>query len=170
MPTELMIHQARLTSFLRQQFLLDWDGIHGATHWARVLRLGRHLAQENGADIEVVTLFALLHDSCREDDNRDPGHGLRASIVVRAQNGILFDINDNQEDRLAAACEGHSKGGLSDDVTIQVCWDADRLELGRLAITPDPHRLGTDTAKRLSRHAWPYEHIGRSDGPSLLLG
>lgn len=164
-----MIHQSRLTAFLRQQFMLDWNGIHGARHWARVLRLGRYLAAEDGADIEVVTLFALLHDSCREDENRDPEHGLRASRVVRAQNGILFVITDDQEDRLAAACEGHSKGGLSDDVTVQVCWDADRLELGRLAIMPDPHRMGTDTAKRLCNHAWPYEHIGRTESsPSLL--
>lgn len=156
-----MIHKPQLNSFLRQQFLLDWDGIHGAKHWARVLRLGHYLAKENGADIEVVTLFALLHDSCREDDNRDPDHGLRASRVVRAQNGILFVISDEQEDRLAAACEGHSKGKLSNDVTIQVCWDADRLELGRLGITPDPHRLGTETAKRICHHAWPYDHIAR---------
>lgn len=164
-----MIHQSRLTAFLRQQFMLDWDGIHGAKHWARVLRLGRYLAAEHFADIEVVTLFALLHDSCREDDNRDPEHGHRASRIVRAKNGILFVISDDQEDQLAAACKGHSKGCISDDVTIQVCWDADRLDLGRLAIAPDPHRMGTDEAKRLCRHAWPYEHIGRSDSSVSLL-
>lgn len=157
-----MIYQPKLTSFLRQHFALDWDGIHGARHWARVLRLGRYLAAEHGADQEVVTLFALLHDSCREDEDGDPDHGPRAARLVREMNGILYRVSDGQEDLLAMACEGHSRGGLNADITVQVCWDADRLELGRLAIRPDPLRLGTETAKSLCAHDWPYVHVGRN--------
>ena len=80
-----MIHQPHLTAFLRQKFMLDWDGIHGATHWARVLRLGRYLASAHGADQEVVTLFALLHDSCRQDEYRlilpsNTGHAIKQLV------------------------------------------------------------------------------------------
>ncbi len=157
-----MIHQPQLTAFLRQKFMLDWDGIHGATHWARVLRLGRYLASAHGADQEVVTLFALLHDSCRQDEYRDPEHGPRAARLVREMNGTLYIISNHQEDLLATACEAHSQGNLSDEITVQVCWDADRLELGRLAIKPDPMRLGTDAAIQLCAHQWPYDHIGRT--------
>ena len=141
-----MIYQPKLISYLRQHFTLDWDGIHGARHWARVLRLGRYLAAEHGADQEVVTLFALLHDSCREDDDGDPYHGPRAAKLVREMNGVLYRVSDGQVDLLAIACEGHSKGGLSNDVTVQVCWDADRLDLGRVGVRPDPRRLLTTVA------------------------
>ena len=34
--------------------------------------------------------------------------------------------------QLTEACRDHSMGRLSRDLTIQVCWDADRLDLGRL--------------------------------------
>ncbi|HQX89496.1 MAG TPA: hypothetical protein PKY03_03770 [Moraxellaceae bacterium] len=156
-----MIYQTKLSAFLRQKFVLDWDGIHGAKHWARVKRLGRYLGAEHGADLEVVTLFALMHDSCREDEDRDIEHGSRASLLVREMNGVLYGINDFQENQLAFACEGHSHGGMSHDITIQVCWDADRLDLGRLAIQPDPRRLGTETAQRLCAERWPYERVGR---------
>jgi hypothetical protein len=36
------------------------------------------------------------------------------------------------------------------DVTIQTCWDADRLDLGRVGIRPDPARMGTEAGKRIA--------------------
>ena len=152
-----MIDHAKLTSFLRHQFVLDWDGVHGAAHWARVRRMGAYLADVHGAEREVVTLFALLHDSCREDEYSDPEHGRRAARLVREMNGVLYQISDWQEDRLAVACEGHSRGSVSQDVTVQVCWDADRLDLGRLGMQLDPARLGTEAARQLCLHEWPFQ-------------
>ena len=38
--------------------------------------------------------------------------------------------------------------------TIQTCWDADRLDLGRVGITPDPSWLCTEAAKRPEVIAW----------------
>ena len=34
--------------------------LHGISHWARVLEIGRRLAVTNGARVQVVELFALL--------------------------------------------------------------------------------------------------------------
>ena len=151
-----MIHKDRLNDFLRRHFLLDWGGVHGAAHWSRVLRFGRLLAQDTDADREVVTLFALLHDSCRENDFNDCDHGPRAARLVREMNGILYRIADEQEELLATAVEGHSRGGLSDEITVQVCWDADRLDLGRLGIQVRAHKLGTARARALIARPWPY--------------
>ena len=55
----------RLIPFLRARFRLDWQGIHGSPHWARVRENGLRLAARTGADERVVELFAFLHDSCR---------------------------------------------------------------------------------------------------------
>jgi hypothetical protein len=41
----------------------------------------------------------------------------------------------------------HSDSLNSGDPTLLACWDADRLNLGREGITPDPHRLATDAAR-----------------------
>ena len=45
------------------------------------------------------------------------------------------------------ACRYHSVGRLDRDVTIQTCWDADRLDLGRVGITPKSLYLGSSLAK-----------------------
>jgi hypothetical protein len=41
------------------------------------------------------------------------------------------------------------RGGAAGGGTLQACWDADRLDLGRVGITPQPHRLCTDAARSL---------------------
>ena len=50
-------------------------------------------------------------------------------------------------DMLVHACEFHSDGLTEADATIQACWDADRLDLGRVGIRPDPRRLCTAAAR-----------------------
>ena len=51
-----------LIKAIRAGFLLDWQGIHGAPHWGRVLDNGLRLAETTGARVEVVELFAFFHD------------------------------------------------------------------------------------------------------------
>ena len=50
-------------------------------------------------------------------------------------------------DLLTEALTYHSDGYTEGNITVQVCWDADRLDLGRVGIRPDPDRLCTNTAK-----------------------
>ena len=50
--------------------------------------------------------------------------------------------------RLIDACAGHVDGLTSDDTTIGLCWDADRLNLWRIGVTPQPRFLSTPVAKR----------------------
>lgn len=33
---------------------------------------------------------------------------------------------------------------------VQACWDADRLDLGRVGIIPDPERMGTVKGEQLA--------------------
>jgi uncharacterized protein len=128
--------------------VLDWQGIHGAPHWARVKHNGLHLAKANGADLKVVELFAFLHDARRENDGRDPAHGERAAELVDELEGRFFSLMAAERRLLELACRDHSAGGLQADIPVQTCWDADRLDLGRVGKRPDPARLCTPEARR----------------------
>ena len=48
---------------------------------------------------------------------------------------------------LTEALIHHSEGYTEGDVTVRVCWDADRLDLGRVGIEPKLDRLCTETAR-----------------------
>ncbi len=137
-----------LFEFLATSHRLGHRGFQGKDHWLRVLLNGRLLAVETGANLRVVELFALLHDSCRENENDDPLHGHRAAAYARELRGTWFDATDAEMDLLALACEQHSDGHTDGDITVQTCWDADRLDLGRVGIRPSSRYLCTEVAKR----------------------
>ncbi|WP_435019138.1 hypothetical protein TA3x_001129 [Tundrisphaera sp. TA3] len=66
---------------------LPWTGDHGVSHWARVLENGERLAAVTGADVEVVRLFAVLHDARRVNEWTDPDHGPRAARFAETLRG-----------------------------------------------------------------------------------
>ena len=113
----------------------------------RVLYNGRLLADMENANIRVVELFCMLHDTQRRNEYRDPSHGRRAARYAKSLRGVWFDLSDKDMDLLTEALKYHSDGYTEADITVQVCWDADRLDLGRVGIKPAPHRLCTATAK-----------------------
>jgi len=67
---------------------------------------------------------------------------------ARALQGVRFDLSDREPDPLLEACLYHSDGLVEADPTVQACRDADRLDLGRVGIRPDPGYLCTDHARR----------------------
>jgi len=152
-----------LIEHLQAQFRLEWRGIHGVAHWARVRVNGLQLAEHTGADTRIVELFAFLHDSQRENDRSDRGHGPRAAEIAAKLNGRYFHLDADELDLLAFACEQHTFGGREAHPTVQTCWDADRLDLGRVGNRPDPARLCTDAARdpALLREAYARSLQGR---------
>ena len=150
------MNRTALLRELRRRFALDWRGLHGAPHWARVRRIGLRLAPLTGADPLVVEAFAFLHDSCRLSDGGDRLHGTRAGQLALALNDDYLQLAPRQLATLVAACQDHTLGGISDDPTIATCWDADRLDLGRVGIRPDPKYLCTAAARDPRTIAWAY--------------
>ena len=76
---------------IRSDFKLDWKGIHGVPHWARVRINGFRLSEETGANKTIIELFAFLHDSMRIDDGVDPFHGGRAAqYAEKLKDNILI--------------------------------------------------------------------------------
>lgn len=124
------------------------DGVHGVDHWARVLQNGLRLAEETGADVEVVQLFAVFHDSQRINEGVDDGHGRRGAELAARLHNKLFTLPANRFELLYDACVRHTDGQTQADITIQTCWDSDRLDLGRVGIALNPGRLCTAVAKR----------------------
>jgi uncharacterized protein len=150
-----------LMELIQNEFALDLNGIHGVSHWARVHQNGLRLAGETGADPEILELFAFLHDSKRHNDGWDLDHGHRAAAYVESLQGLHISLSTEQLDLLAYACALHSDGLVEAPVTVQACWDADRLDLGRIGIRPDPDRLCTLTAREPVTIEWAFR---RSQG------
>jgi uncharacterized protein len=151
-----MIDQ-ELVRRIREQFSLKWDGIHGASHWARVRENGLRLAETTGAKPNVIELFAFLHDARRLNDDYDPEHGMRAALFAQTLAGTAFELEPKDLDLLMAACRGHSDGLTTGDITVLTCWDADRLDLGRVGIRPTAERLCTAPARDPVILEWAYK-------------
>ncbi len=150
-----------LLEMLNDQYAQSVVGIHGLAHWVRVLANGRKLARQTNANLNVIKLFSVFHDSCRINDGHDPEHGLRGGQLAAEKRGTWFNISDGEMDLLFKACAYHTDGATDGDITIQTCWDADRLDLGRVGITPRPERLCTDAAKSDEMLHW--AHYRRFD-------
>ena len=136
-----------LLQHLREQLVIDWWGHHGIAHWARVRANGLMLAKHTGANIHVVELFSFFHDARRFNEHTDKDHGIRGAALARELRGTYFDATEQEMELLDFACVNHSGGLTRSDPTVLTCWDADRLDLGRVGITVNPKYLGTKVAK-----------------------
>ncbi len=139
------------------EYTLPWFGVHGVSHWARVLENGLRLAAETGANPRVVQYFAVFHDSRRVNEQIDPGHGRRGGDFARSRLGVDIHLSDAEFDLLYIACRDHTDGLTQGEVTVQTCWDADRLDIGRVGFTVLRKYLSTEAAKSDAMMAWAYE-------------
>jgi len=149
---------------------VDWHGIHGAAHWGRVLENGLHLAEHTGADRSVVALFAVFHDSRRVNDDRDLHHGYRGAELAKSLRHSHVFLADAEFELLYDACLRHTDGLTQADVTVQTCWDADRLDLGRVGIWPHPRKLCTDAARSPEMIDWALKRSQAGFVPPFVSG
>lgn len=134
------------------QYRCDLGGYHGAAHWDRVLynALTLFVRTEDKYKIHFNTLpyFALFHDSQRFDEGHDLSHGMRAATYIEKNfSATRLGLSRFEYKRLIDACFGHTTERISRDPTIAICWDADRLDLGRVGVIPDPSYFSTEEAK-----------------------
>ena len=141
---------AALLEVIMDNFDKEACGIwHGPEHWARVELHAASVARAEGIDPLIPSLFALVHDSKREDEGADPQHGPRAAQFIRERRDDLFAFLDHEQvTDLATACELHSNGMTQGNAQVRSCWDGDRLDLGRVDIEPVAGYLCTDYGKR----------------------
>jgi uncharacterized protein len=123
------------------------------------LHHGIAIGTERSADLLVVELFAFLHDSQRHKDDEDHQHGRRAAEYARSLNTVYFELSAKRMNDLCKAIEHHSGGKVHDQATIQTCWDADRLDLGRVGIKPSTKFLSQGAVKHIEEaYRWSREH------------
>lgn len=151
----LKISQLQLETVLTQVYTHAThmkSSLHGESHWLHVTQVGHELAEQTpDCDLAVIFLFGLLHDSKRVSDGRDPEHGERASkFACQLHQQDCLPLDNGQLDMLMFACHEHDNGKTSDDPTIGICWDADRLNLWRVGHVPKPKFMSTEPAKQHS--------------------
>lgn len=153
-----------LRSFSMRRWPKGMGDTHSVEHWDRVARFGRMLYQE-GADMNVILAFAYLHDSERKDNAEDIEHGMRASLLIdRIRKTELRALSDEQIEKLKRACELHTIEHRTGDITIDTCFDADRMDLLRVGIMPSPERMATQRGAELVADPYYekyYEEIGK---------
>lgn len=149
-----MLKLKPLVHRILEDYALPWHGTHGVGHWARVLKNGLRLAEGTEAKVEIVHLFAIFHDSRRVSEGYDDGHGERGADLAAELRGDLFNLSDADFDLLYEACACHTDGLTDGDITVQFCWDSDRLDLGRVGIVPASKKLCTPAAKTWEMIRW----------------
>lgn len=140
--------------------------IHDISHWKRVAVNGKLLCEcferrtpwftrkfKEKPNLRVITLFAFLHDSHRVDDGCDMEHGPRAAKAIsEIRNTLLSYLSDKEFWQLQEAIKYHTSATSHPDVTVATCFDADRLDLVRIGIQPNPQYMATPCGKYLAEH------------------
>jgi uncharacterized protein len=145
----------RLVAAVHERAPLHHSYIHGDQHWRAVAEVGLRLLPDNRrAEPLVVFLFALFHDAMRVNDVEDPGHGQRGAELAQELHGRYFRLAPEQLGLLVEACAGHTEMRFSDDPTVGVCLDSDRLNLWRIGTTPEAKYLSTDSALEDELQQW----------------
>ena len=151
------------TVFSQHQTLLDHVcdayalylyGTHGIEHWESVYRNTQRLANAYSITSDVFIFFALLHDCKREDEDEDIEHGKRAALAIEGyQEAGLIPLSPDDLARLVYACANHTKANKTDplyqDLVVQICLDADKLDIGRVGIILHESHFLTDVAKAI---------------------
>jgi len=158
----MSIHWKGIWEHVAREFRCDRDSIHGPSHWRRVERNGMLVSTRSGAVQEVVRLFAVFHDSRREHDGWDDAHGAQGAAYAAKLRGVLFDISDEHFELLHEACTWHTHGRLSAEPTIGTCWDADRLDLGRVGIQPEADYMSTEFGREIAAYDTVPNYLERS--------
>lgn len=140
---------AAIRAELSRQFVLGPDSLHGPDHWQRVGDCAVHLAQVSGGDLLIARWFGLFHDAGRHSEGTDDDHGHRSALLVERYRDRL-GLSAAQIDLLQWACKEHADGHTTNDPTVGACWDADRLDLPRVGITPHPQYLSTAAGRGLA--------------------
>ncbi len=75
----------------------------------------------------------------------------------------MYHVDDLSFALLEEACIGHTDRDFSDEPTIGTCWDADRLDLGRVGMIPNPDLMSTSFGKEIARVGSIYPFLSQED-------
>jgi uncharacterized protein len=115
-----------------KRFFRSARGSHDWDHTARVLRLCLHIGRAENADLEILTLSALLHDIGRGEEDRSNGKIRHADASARLAREILarHGLVPGRIARIVHCIEAHSfrKNLPPASLEARVLFDADKLD------------------------------------------
>ena len=114
-------------------------GSHGFDHVKRVLALSLRIGEEVGADLEVLTLAALLHDVGRQEEAESDGKSCHARIGSEMAGDMLrsYGAGPGMVRRVKECVREHRyRGGAPPrSLEARILYDADKLDsLGAVGI------------------------------------
>ncbi|USG98971.1 HD domain-containing protein [Thermococcus argininiproducens] len=134
MKIEEYIHNNASLELIRkaEQFAKNFferEGTHGFSHIKRVFNLCLHLGKDEGADLEVLALAALLHDIARplEDKGIVDDHAKESAKIARR---FLGSLGYPKIEEVVHAIEAHrfSKPPEPKTIEAKILSDADKLD------------------------------------------
>lgn len=138
--------------------------LHGEAHWKAVALTGLFISRlTGGASMPFLYVFAMLHDMCRLNDDHDPAHGERASMLFARlvmHPGVQgFGPYEPATEDMIYALAHHVGAPHARDhanLNVGICWDADRLNLWRVGVRPDPAYLTTEVGQSSGASAYSF--------------
>ncbi|NJE42457.1 HD domain-containing protein [Thermococcus sp. GR6] len=114
------------------------EGTHGFSHVERVFNLCMHIGREEGADLEILALAALLHDVARplESAGKVEDHAAEGARIARQYLRSL-GYPEEKVEAVAHAIEAHrfSRGPEPTTLEAKILSDADKLDaIGAIGI------------------------------------
>lgn len=156
-----------LKKFAAERWQLD--NVHGMPHWRRVERNGELLATPE-CDLTVIRCFAYLHDSCRRDNETDYYHGPRAALFIDTiKDSYLKGLTEQQIALLKEAVAKHTSDPRTGNPTVDACFDADRLDLVRVGIRPNPSKMASEKGKQFAANFDDYMKTSGNDYSGIYL-
>jgi uncharacterized protein len=117
----------------------DADPAHDISHVQRVCKNARLIGEQEGADMQVLLLSAILHDAGQRSKSADNSHpGANADNLETAENFLVsMGIPEEVREKVLYAVDVHrfSKGIMPDTLEAKILQDADRLDaMGAIGI------------------------------------
>lgn len=122
-----------------RRLMKDGRGSHGFDHIRRVLNLCRRLGRAVGADLEILTLAALLHDIGREEEDSNGGRSCHAETGAAMAAELLKKRGARPAlvRKVRDCVRQHRYRGDAEPVSLEakILYDADKLDsLGAVGI------------------------------------
>lgn len=136
---------------LDDNFCLKDSDYHNKKHWNRVFKLSKYIRELNGIESNIFKYFAMFHDVGRTDEDYNQNHGENGSkLAIKYRKYI--NLTDEEFEKLIFACKWHTKpldttNKFFKDKIINICWDADKLDLVRLNIKINKEKLLNNYSK-----------------------
>lgn len=152
-----------------KSFFIDASGCHDWTHVERVVKMALRIGKEEGADLHILEIAALLHDIGRKEEMKNKGSFCHAEAGAELAKNILkkYNFDNSTIDNISHCIISHRyrNSHAPDTIEAKVLYDADKLDsIGAVGVARDflfagnagSNCLYTGNEKRLAKEKKSY--------------